>query len=59
MEDEVKRQKGVSKDDGVEGSFVSFQQVCQYYSEATFFTLIVILNTVIIVASIVLSLTRV
>ena len=34
--DEVKRHgvKGVkaSKDDGVEGSFVSFQQVCHYFS---------------------------
>ena len=33
-EDEVKRHKGVSKDDGVEGSFVSFRQACHYYSEA-------------------------
>jgi hypothetical protein len=36
MEDEVKRHgvKGVkaSKDDGVKGSFVSFWQVCHYYS---------------------------
>ena len=36
IEDEVKRHgvKGVkaSKDDGVEGSSVSFRQVCQYFS---------------------------
>ena len=53
MEDEVKRHgaKGVkaSKDDGVEGSFVSFRQVCHYYST----------NYLLLIRSITLSAIRV